>query len=271
MADHDPLEPQWRDYLSKGWCVFDKDPDLVAWIDRSLPALRETIADPENDVWRRYGGTWFAGVNVSPNDADGALPGGPPLNGQAVRFAQEKCGFGALPWDRAQISVCYPGYPQPMAGESDGLFRFRRDRDAAHVDGLLREGPNRRRFLKEYHGFILGIPIAPYDPNAAPLTIWEGSQVLFRSEFQRLLGELSRDAWERLDLTDWYITTRKRAFETCPRVTLHAEPGQAYLVHRHALHGMAPWADGARAGPDGRAIVYFRPPTPDKNQWLAAP
>lgn len=271
MAVRDSLEPAWSDYVNRGWCVFDTDPELTAWINASLPVLRETIADPRHDVWRRYGGTWFAGVNVSPNDTEGALPGGPPLIGRAARFAHEKCGFGALPWDRAQISVCYPGYPKPMEGESDGLFRFRRDRDAAHVDGLLREGPDRRRFLREHHGFVLGIPIGPYDPDAAPFSIWEGSHILFRKEFQAVLGDLSRDEWGALDLTDWYMTTRKRAFETCERITVHATPGQAYLVHRHALHGMAPWADGARAGPDGRAIVYFRPPTSDLDRWLTAP
>ena len=50
-----------------------------------------------------------------------------------------------------------------------------------------------------------------------------------------------------------------RFFESCERVVVHAEPGEAYIVHRLALHGVAPWVDGAEAGPDGRMIVYFRP------------
>jgi hypothetical protein len=61
-----------------------------------------------------------------------------------------------ITWDRAQVSVCYPGYPKPMDGETDGQHRFRRDRDAAHVDGLLGLGQPKRRFLKEPHQFILG-------------------------------------------------------------------------------------------------------------------
>jgi hypothetical protein len=34
------------------------------------------------------------------------------------------------------------------------------------------------------------------------------------------------------------------------------------------LHGMAPWADGAVADPDGRIIAYFRPELPSVADWL---
>jgi len=43
---------------------------------------------------------------------------------------------------------------------------------------------------------------------------------------------------------------------------LPAAPGQAYLLHRLALHGVAPWADGAEASADGRMVAYFRPILP---------
>jgi hypothetical protein len=271
MADRDPFETQWRDYGARGWCVFDPDPALAAWIDATLPAIRAVVADPDNDVWRRYQETWFAGVNALPNDASGAVRNGPPLTGDAVDFARSRCGFGALPWDKAQVSICYPGYPKPMNGESDALYRFRRDRDAAHVDGLLREGPDRRRFLREHHGFILGIPVSRYDPDAAPLSVWEGSHLTFRDGFRAVFADVPCEKWDQIDLTAWYMETRKQVFDTHSRVTVHAAPGQAYLVHRHALHGMAPWARGATAGPAGRAIVYFRPPTQDLTRWLTAP
>jgi len=48
-------------------------------------------------------------------------------------------------------------------------------------------------------------------------------------------------------------------------------PGEAYLVHRFALHGVAPWDEDAKAGPDGRMIAYFRPELPDRGLWLNAP
>ena len=50
--------------------------------------------------------------------------------------------------------------------------------------------------------------------------------------------------------------TRRKVFETCPRIELPAKPGEAYLLHRHCLHGVAPWPDKATAGPDGRPISY---------------
>ena len=58
-------------------------------------------------------------------------------------------------------------------------------------------------------------------------------------------------------------------FETCRRVTVPAQPGEAYLVHRLALHGVAPWEDGAEAPEEGRMIVYFRPEFPAGGRdWL---
>ena len=147
-------------YHELGWCAFPHDAVLAQWLDATLPAARAAIAAAENRQWLRYQETWFAGVNVLPNDTTGAVPGGPPLAGAAVDFIRDRLGVRDYAWDRAQVSVCYPGYPQPMPGESDAVFRFRRDRDAAHVDGLLKEGPERRRFLREHHAFILGIPMA---------------------------------------------------------------------------------------------------------------
>jgi len=84
------------------------------------------------------------------------------------------------------------------------------------------------------------------------------------------LTEIPHADWEGVDLTEGYQAVRKRAFETCPRVKIVAEPGEAYIVHRHAVHGMAKWDDGAKADPLGRIIVYFRPPTSDLTRWLKA-
>lgn len=205
-----------------------------------------------------------------PNGPDGSVGGAPPLAGDAVRFIAAQLRLEGFAWDQAQISICYPGYPQPMDGESEGLFRFRRDRDAAHVDGLLRDGPERRRFLREHHGFILGIPMVPFDPEASPFVVWRGSHEVIREAFRQRFRNLPPDTWSLEDVTDTYHDARRRAFETCERVPLHAKPGQAFLVHRLAVHGMAPWADGASAGPDGRMIVYFRPEIGGPADWLDA-
>ncbi len=54
---------------------------------------------------------------------------------------------------------------------------------------------------------------------------------------------------------------------------LTAPPGGAILVHRHMLHGIAPWAQAATAPPEGRMIAYFRPNFRDDTRadWLTAP
>jgi hypothetical protein len=65
--------------------------------------------------------------------------------------------------------------------------------------------------------------------------------------------------WPDIDITEVYIDARKRCFDTCRRVEIHARPGEAYIAHRLSLHGVAPWAEDATAGSDGRMICYFRP------------
>ncbi len=263
-----PPSPELHSYLTSGWCRFPVDPTLLDWIEATGPAIRTSIADPENANWWRHGDTWFAGVNVLPNDADGAVPDGMPLGGVACDFIRKVLGYPDLPWDRAQVSVCHPGYPKPMAGESPAVYRFRRDRDAAHIDGLAKEGPDRRRFLREYHGFVLGIPVTRYSGGAAPLSLWEGSHNIVRTWLCKTFHDIPPDEWGTVDLTDSYQSLRREIFETCRRITICAAPGESYILHRHMLHGMAPWQDGATAEPEGRVIVYFRPPVPDQLAWL---
>jgi hypothetical protein len=227
-------------------------------------------ADPEARAkWLRCGGTWFAGVNVFPNDARGAVPQArvPPLQGAAIDFVRDALGLAGLAWDRAQISVCHPGYPQPWEGESEAAFRFRRDRDAAHVDGLIRDA-DRRRSLGETHGFILGIPLSESDPEAAPMVVWEGSHEVMRAAFRQRFEGVAPADWGAEDVTEAYQAARRAAFESCRRVTVTARPGGAYLVHRLALHGVAPWL---AAGETPRAIAYFRPdpfPGAQPGWWL---
>jgi hypothetical protein len=258
-------------FFSRGWCRFERDPALLDWIDAALPAARACVDDPRHARWLRYQGTWFAGVNALPNDDRGAVGGSGPLGGDAVDFIGRELGLEGFVWDQAQVSVCYPGYPLPMAGESDALLRYRRDRDAAHVDGLLREGPGRRRHLREHHGFILGIPMVEFDPGASPFAIWEGSHEIMREVFRERFAALPPAAWGDEDVTDIYRQARERVFSDCRRIEIHARPGEAYLAHRLSLHGMAPWQEGANAGTDGRMIVYFRPDTFGPFEWLNDP
>lgn len=249
-----------------GWCRFGEDDAVSNWVAAALPEAERVRRDPQLVAdWLRCGGTWFAGVNVLPNDATGALTGGPALQGAAVAYVKAR--FGAQRWDRAQLSVMYPGYPREMDGESPAAFRFRRDRDAAHVDGLLPEGEARRRFFREAHGFVLGVPLNKTSEHASPMVVWEGSHLRMRDAFGAALAGVDPADWGKVDLTDVYQATRRACFETCKRVIVHAVPGEVYLIHRLALHGVTPW--GAQAQDAMRMIAYFRPELPNIADWLA--
>lgn len=263
-------------FLRRGWIAFPYDQAIADWVAAARPVADRVEADPELRAnWLRCGGTWFAGVNAFPNDATGAVPadGVPPFRGKVVEFIEDTLEYRDFDWDAAQISICYPGYPKPWEGESDAAFRFRRDRDAAHVDGLKRSDPGRRRHPSETHAFILGVPLTEVAPAAAPLVVWEGSHEIMRAAFAKRLAEIDPLTWSGEDVTDTYVAARREVFETCNRVAVHAEPGACYMVHRLALHGVAGW-DASAAGSAKRSIAYFRPdPRPGASPawWLERP
>lgn len=249
-----------------GWRRFPFDPAVADWVAAVWPHALAAMNARENAHWWRCGGTWFAGVNLLDNDAEGRVAGGPPLRGAPAACIRHATG-GRLALDAGQISVCRPGYPRRRASDSDATFRFRRDRDAAHVDGLIPVGLNRRRMLREPHGFLLALPLTDTAPGASPLALWEASHRLMASALGAELARHPVETWPDVDLTDAYHAARRRCFETCRRITLHVRPGEAYLVHRLALHGISPWQEGAQAPPEGRAIVYFRPELANPADW----
>lgn len=258
------------DFLEKGWTVFESEPAVRDWAKAALYVAKERVQAPEERQWLRCEGTWFVGVDTLPNDPSGQVAGSEPLSGSA--FAEASALYGTLPLHRAQVSVIYPGYPRPREGEGEAAFAYRFKRDAAHVDGLLAEGPDKRRYLKERHAYILGLPLSEASPDASPLTVWDGSHHIMRAAFADALKDVPQETWDQVDLTDIYKSTRRKVFETCQRRVVPARPGEAYLVHRLALHGVAPWGEEAKAPQEGRMIAYFRPewPTPT-DQWLTAP
>jgi hypothetical protein len=258
-------------FFDKGWCRFKYDKRLMQWIDLALPRARETVTAQHNAKWLRCGGTWFAGVNVLLNAVDGSVNGSGAIRGEAIDFIRQSLGLEGFHWDQAQVSVCYPGYPQPMATESEAAFFYRRDRDAAHVDGFLPEGPDRRRHLREHHGFILGIPMVDFSSGASPFVVWEGSQEIIRETFSTVFDGVASDQWGEIDITGEYHAVRRKIFDCCKRVEIYASPGEAYLIHRLALHGIAPWQSGAGATADGRMICYFRPEVGGPEDWLFNP
>lgn len=235
-------------------------PALRAWAEAARgPAARAVAASSD---WR-CGGTWCVGLDALDNAPDGSVAG------------------VALPWDvlgltpealhRAQVSTTRAGYPQRSEAETESAFRFRRDRDSAHLDGLIAEGPEKRRYIREPHGWILGLPLNAADAAAAPLVVWEGSHHLMRAALLRALEPHDPATWGDVDITDAYTAARREVFDTCRRVELPGRVGEAVVLHRLLIHGVAPWREGAMAEDPGRMVAYFRPLLPSVADWLRAP
>ncbi len=249
---------------SDGFAVLPVDRRVADWAVAALEVATTVAADPVQQArWLRHDGTWFVGVDALPNADDGSVKR-VPLAGP----------WGGLidavpPLHPAQLSVVYPGYPRRAEDETETAHRFRLTRDAAHLDGLLAEGAGKRRFLREPHRWILGLPLNPSD--ASPLVVWRHSHVMVRRAFQQAYEGVDPQKWGDTDVTEVYQAVRKAVFDTCDRVIVRAVPGQAIVVHRHAIHGVAPWADDAKAPPEGRMVAYFRPHFADPADWLRQP
>lgn len=253
---------QWTDYCEKGYCHFAYDEALDAWIDSILPMAEATLTDSANAHWWRWRGTWFAGVNVLPNDKQGRCGDSKPLQGKAYEFAKKHIPL-CDDLDKAQISVCVSGYPQP---DGEAGFAFRLHKDAAHLDGLLKE--NDKRFLCEYHGYILGIGLNSTDEKSSPVVIYEGSHKRVQAWLQKRFAD--EKAWETIDLTAEYNALRKDILQTCPRKILPLQKGEAFILHRLSIHGTARWESESHTP---RKLAFFRPAISKKNMqnWLHSP
>ena len=245
---------------TRGWARFPVDAASLAWARAAADAAETALADPVlRDQWLVCEGTWFVGVDALPTGPDGAVAG-VALAGAAVSF------LGAIPpLHPAQLSAVFPGYPRPRDGESAAAFRYRRDRCAAHVDGIIADGPDRRRKVLEPHAWILGIGLADAPHDAAPLTVWDGSHRVMADALIPVLQAAQDPA--QADVTEVYQAARRTVFDRCPRRTIPLGLGEAVIVHRHLLHGIAPWS----AEPTGRRMTaYFRPIAPFGHQdWMA--
>jgi hypothetical protein len=259
------LEPRLRD---AGWVRFPPGEALVHWSTAARRVVEAIASSPDAARWYRHGRTWFAGVNLLPNDDTGALAGGPALEGNAIDLCRNLVAPQPLRFDRGQVSICFPGYPQRDPEESESSHRYRLVRDAAHADGLHAEGPDRRRFVREHHGFILGIPLGAVGPSQSPVVVWEGSHLIIREALRAAVAHADPTQWAAVDITEAYHAARRRVFETCRRVEIVAQPGEAYVIHRLALHGIAPWT-APEAAP--RTVIYFRPVLDEPQAWLALP
>lgn len=245
--------------VDPGWRRIGPRPAIRAWADAARTAALDTLAT-SSESWR-CGGTWFVGVDALPNTPDGAINGTP--------FPWDALPLAHLSLHPAQLSVIRPGYPQPSAEETPAAFAFRRDRDAAHLDGLLPVGLEKRRMVKEPHAWILGLPLN--ETTASPLTVWEGSHELLRAALLKTLDPHPPETWGDIDITETYQQTRREVFASCRRIELSAQPGEATLLHRLTLHGVAAWKSQDDAPAEGRMIAYLRPQLPTVEAWLTLP
>jgi len=245
--------------VAPGWQRLGPDPAIAAWAETARLAALDTLATTA-EPWR-CGNTWFVGVDALTNGPDGTIHG-TPFPWSALPLAPE-------PLHRAQLSVIRPGYPQPSPDETPAAFAFRRDRDAAHLDGLLAVGPGKRRMVKEPHAWILGLPLN--QTGAAPLSVWEGSHEILRAALLQALSPHPPETWGEIDLTEAYQNARRDIFETCRRIELPVRPGEATLLHRLALHGVTRWQEQDEAPPEGRMIAYLRPQLASVEAWLTQP
>lgn len=242
-----------------GWQRIGPHPRVRAWAEAAHQTALQVLATT-SEPWR-CGGTWFVGVDALPSGPDGAIDG-TPFPWQALPLTPE-------PLHPAQLSVIRPGYPQPSPDETPAAFAYRRDRDAAHLDGLLPIGPDKRRMVKEPHGWILGLPLN--ETTASPLTVWEGSHEVIRTALLDALTPHPPETWGEIDITDAYQAARREVFRTCRRIELPVRPGEATLLHRLALHGVAAWKPDDTAPPEGRMIAYLRPQLASVQDWLTRP
>lgn len=257
-------------FFEQGWTVFAPEPAVKYWCHHAREDALRALRDPALDHWYQCDRTWFVGLDALDNDTTGRVAGSQPLSGAAVDFvSQHLGGWPAL--HRAQLSGVFPGYPRRREGETDAGFAYRRNRDAAHVDGVLGVGQPKRRFVEEPHAFILGLPLTAADANAAPLVVWEGSHQVMQTAFRQAFSDSDATGLEAVDVTEVYTDARRSVFATCPRRVVHAPPGAVILVHRLCLHGVAPWAPDARAASEGRLIAYVRPAMPGGvRAWVEA-
>jgi len=259
---------QLKHYNQTGWCKFDFDQRLFDWSISIFDDATEAVHASENQHWWRHQKTWFVGVNVLENNEFAATSKVSPLQCDALDFLKDQLNASVDQMDRAQISVCLPGYPKVDPQELPAAHRYRVNRDAAHIDGLLHEGPDKQRYAKEYHEYILLIPLTALDHGASPFVVWNNSHTIMQMALHAALKGYPSEQWPNVPITQAYKESRKNIFKCCERVEIQPKIGEAILAHRLLLHGTAPWAKGVKASECGRMFCFFRPQTLTPEQWL---
>ena len=238
--------------------MFPATEESSRWAKAARSAAQALLSNPTAMAGQdlRHGKTWMVGLDALANKPDGTC-GNVPLVGPWRALTPK------LPLHPAQLSVVFPQYPRQDPDQSDANHRFRYNRSAAHVDGLLPEGPEKRRYVREFHAYVLGIALNIC--GGSPTVYWKGSHHIMRAALTRALsGPQGLDA----DVTEVYQDARKLVFETCEKVLLKVAFGESFLLHRFALHGTDPWHSNET---NPRITAFFRPEFATAETWLHAP
>ena len=242
-----------------GCLRFDATQSSLAWARAARSAAITVSQHPATQAANlRHGRTWFVGVDALPTSRTGEI-GGVELNGPWDAYLPS-----TKPLHPAQLSIIYPGYPQRDATQSDANHRYRVERFAAHMDGLL-PTPGQRRAASEFHAYVLGIGLGGC--TAAPTMYWPGSHHILGYAMREAIGDGDP---QDFDVTEAYHAARKEVFAKIAPVALPCAFGASFLLHRFTLHGTAPWGD-APSVEEGRMIAFFRPEFTDTTDWLTRP
>ena len=275
------LNDSWTYFQQKGWRFLDDDGEFRPWINAAKRNIVSKFKNKQYDMGQlRSGSTWFVGINFLDNGPKGDIKG-VPFSSKIQSDIRRQFGSLIECWDQGQVSICWPGYPRRDLTETLNSFKYRVKKYASHVDGLIPTGNKRRRFAREFHAFILGIPIINSTSHSAPIIVWEGSHLIFRDLFKTLYSGLSEFEVNNLDITEIYQECRRKVFSTCSASIVCCDKNRPYILDRHRLHGVLPWVDATRnlsVTSDtprseidplaGRAVIYFRPQYEHKLDWV---
>ena len=274
------MNQDWSNLNKNGWSFLNTDHIHYEWIAEAKEQLETKFHQKlydYNDL--RCGSTWFVGANFLDNSSNGNI-GTKSMSKFFFSNISKKFGPNIKYWDKAQVSICWPGYPKKDAKETKKSYDFRIKRFASHIDGIIPFGSKKRRFAKEFHAFILGFPLHNNCLDCAPLVLWEGSHKIFRNFFKEIYEGISFNKISNIDITELYNECRKKVFKNCEVKKIIPQFKQPYLLDRHVLHGIDEWREkkNVKCSPknhrllnslsDGRIIVYFRPVFFNPHDWI---
>ena len=94
-----------------GWRKIGESKLIQNWSNAAHPLAVKALSESAEPL--RCGGTWAVGLDLLPNDPQGAI-GGVPLPWEVL-------GLRPQPLHRAQLSTVHPGYPQPSPDETEAM------------------------------------------------------------------------------------------------------------------------------------------------------